>query len=99
VLFEALEEAVTVGSVNKVSAVGLVALFAAVVTTMFPACGVASVVTVMLVAVLLVIVQASPFKVTEVAEPKLVPVIVMVVTALGHALVGVNEVITGPGAA
>ena len=68
---------------------------------MFPACGVASVVNVRFVAVFVsvFIVHVSPFKVTEVAEAKLVPVIVMVVAALGQALAGVNEVIAGPGAA
>jgi hypothetical protein len=42
--------------------------------------------------------QDSPFNVTEVALLKFVPVIVMVVTAFGQALIGVNEVIAGPGA-
>jgi 1,4-dihydroxy-2-naphthoate octaprenyltransferase len=98
-LFEASEVAVTVGKVNKLSAAALVALFAAVVTTIFPACGVASVVIVILVAVFAVIVQASPFKVTEVAEAKFVPVMVIVPTVPVQTLAGVNELITGPGAA
>ena len=98
-LLLAFEVAVTVGKVNKLNAVALVALFAEVVTTIFPAWGVASVVNVRLVAVFVrvFIVQASPFKVTAVAEPKFVPVIVIVVAAFGHALAGVNEVIAGPG--
>ena len=101
VLLLALDEAVTVGKVYKLTAVALVALFAAVVTTIFPACGVASVVKVRLVAVLVLvfIVQASPFRVTEVAEARFVPVMVMVVAAFGQALVGVKEVMVGPGAA
>jgi hypothetical protein len=37
--------------------------------------------------------------VTEDAELRLVPVIVMVVTAFGHALEGVKEEIAGPRAA
>jgi hypothetical protein len=94
-----LDDAVTVGKVNKLIAVALVTLFVAVVTTIFPACGVESVVIVMLVAVLAVIVQASPFKVTAVAEPKLVPIIVIVAEAFGHTLVGEKDVIAGPTAA
>ena len=96
---EGLKEVEMVGNVNKVRAVGLVAEFADVDTIKLPACGVASVVIVILVAVLFVIVQASPFKVTDEADPKFVPVIVKVVAAFGQALVGVNEVITGPTAA
>jgi hypothetical protein len=99
VLSKSSDEAVTVGKVNKDTNVGLVALFDAVVTTIFPACGVASVVIVMLLAVLFVIVQASPFSVTEVAEPKLVPVIVIVACALGQTVVGKIDVIAGPAAA
>ena len=99
VLLLASDEAVTVGSVYKLNAVALVALFAAVVTTIFPACGEASVVKVRLVAVLFVIVHDSPFKVTAVADPRFVPVIVIVVAAFGHALVGVKEVMVGPAAA
>ena len=101
VLLLASDVAVTVGKVNRLSALPLVALFAEVVTTILPACGVASVVIVILVAVFVtvLIVHASPFKVTEVAEPKFVPVMVIVVAAFGHAFEGVKEVITGPGAA
>ena len=99
VLLLASEEAVTVGKVNKLNALPLVALFADVVTTILPACGVASVVIVILVAELAVIVHASPFKVTPVADSKFVPVMVIVVAAFGQALEGVNDVITGPGAA
>jgi hypothetical protein len=57
------------------------------------------VVTVILVDVLLVIVQASPFKVTEVAEVKFVPEIVIVAIVFEQVLEGVKEVIAGPGAA
>ena len=88
-----------VGIGFTVNAVEETTLLAEVVTTIFPVWGVASVVTTICVAIFETIVQASPFNVTEVASLKFVPVIVIVIAAFEQAVLGVNDVITGPGAA